>query len=62
MAVVGTIYGLTHNFAGESTSILASNFGTGTGNFSPLFGAVGSASKFDVDDVVIPTFLNRPID
>lgn len=29
---------------------------------SPLFGAVGSASKFDVDDVVIPTFLNRPID
>ncbi len=27
-----------------------------------LFGAMGSTSKFDVDDVVIPTFLNRPID
>lgn len=27
-----------------------------------IFGAMGSNSKFDVDDVVIPTFLNRPID
>ena len=27
-----------------------------------IFGAMGSSSKFDVDDVVIPTFLNRPID
>ena len=33
----------------------------GTGA-SALFGAMGSSSKFDVDDVVIPTFLNRPID
>ncbi len=29
---------------------------------SSYFGAMGSGSKFDVDDVVIPTFLNRPID
>lgn len=29
---------------------------------SNFFGAMGSSSKFDVDDVVIPTFLNRPID
>ncbi len=29
---------------------------------SPIFGAMGSGSKFDVDDVVIPTFLNRPIE
>ncbi len=29
---------------------------------SPIFGAMGSNSKFDVDDVVIPTFLNRPIE
>ncbi len=27
-----------------------------------IFGAMGSSSKFDVDDVVIPTFLNRPIE
>jgi len=27
-----------------------------------IFGSMGSSSKFDVDDVVIPTFLNRPID
>ena len=27
-----------------------------------LFGGMGATSKFDVDDVVIPTFLNRPID
>ena len=27
-----------------------------------LFGGLGTTSKFDVDDVVIPTFLNRPID
>jgi len=27
-----------------------------------IFEAMGSSSKFDVDDVVIPTFLNRPID
>ena len=29
---------------------------------SAFFGAMGSSSKFDVDDVVIPTFLNRPIE
>ena len=29
---------------------------------SSIFGAMGSNSKFDVDDVVIPTFLNRPIE
>ncbi len=32
------------------------------GATSSIFGAMGSNSKFDVDDVVIPTFLNRPIE
>ncbi len=60
MAVVGTIYGLTHNFAGESTSILASNFGTGTGDFSPLFGAV-VATAFAYEGWILATSINSEI-
>ncbi len=60
MAVVGTIYGLTHNFAGESTSILASNFATGTGNFSPLFGAV-VATAFAYEGWILATSINSEI-
>ncbi len=60
MAVVGTIYGLTHNFAGESTSILASNFSTGTGDFSPLFGAV-VATAFAYEGWILATSINSEI-
>ena len=60
MAVVGTIYGLTHNFAGEPTSILATNFGTGTGDFSPLFGAV-VATAFAYEGWILATSINSEI-
>ena len=36
MAIVGTIYGFTHNIAGESVSILSSNFATTKGDMSLL--------------------------
>lgn len=60
MAVVGTIYGLTHNMAGEPTSILATNFGTGTGNFTPLFGAV-VATAFAYEGWILATSINSEI-
>ena len=60
MAVVGTIYGLTHNFAGETTTILASNFATGTGNFQPLFGAV-VATAFAYEGWILATSINSEI-
>lgn len=60
MAIVGTIYGLTHNFAGEPTSILATNFGTGTGDFSPLFGAV-VATAFAYEGWILATSINSEI-
>ncbi len=60
MAIVGTIYGLTHNIAGEPTTILASNFGTGTGNFAPLFGAV-VATAFAYEGWILATSINSEI-
>ena len=60
MAVVGTIYGLTHNLAGESVSILASNFGTGSGELSPLFGAV-VATAFAYEGWILATSINSEI-
>lgn len=60
MAVVGTIYGLTHNFASEPTSILASNFATGTGNIQPLFGAV-VATAFAYEGWILATSINSEI-
>jgi len=60
MAVVGTIYGLTHNLAGETSSILATNFGTGTGEFSPLFGAV-VATAFAYEGWILATSINSEI-
>ncbi len=60
MAIVGTIYGLTHNMAGEPTTILASNFGTGTGNFAPLFGAV-VATAFAYEGWILATSINSEI-
>ena len=60
MAVVGTIYGLTNNIAGEPTTILASNFATGTGDFSPLFGAV-VATAFAYEGWILATSINSEI-
>lgn len=60
MAVVGTIYGLSHNIAGEPTSILASNFATGTGNYSVLFGAV-VATAFAYEGWILATSINSEI-
>ena len=60
MAVVGTIYGLTHNLAGESVSILSSNFGTSSGEFSPLFGAV-VATAFAYEGWILATSINSEI-
>lgn len=61
MAIVGTIYGFTHNIAGDpNTTILASNFGTGTGNFSPLFGAV-VATAFAYEGWILATSINSEI-
>lgn len=60
MAVVGTIYGLTHNFAGEPSSILATNFATSTGDFTPLFGAV-VATAFAYEGWIIATSINSEI-
>ena len=60
MAVVGTIYGCTHNFAGEPATILASNFATGTGNIQPLFGAV-VATAFAYEGWILATSINSEI-
>ena len=60
MAVVGTIYGLTHNMAGEPTSILASNFATSVGDMSPLFGAV-VATAFAYEGWILATSINSEI-
>lgn len=60
MAVVGTIYGLTHNMAGEPASILASNFATSNGDISPLFGAV-VATAFAYEGWILATSINSEI-
>ena len=60
MAIVGTIYGLTHNFAGEPTTILASNFSTSAGDISPLFGAV-VATAFAYEGWILATSINSEI-
>ncbi len=60
MAIVGTIYGCTHNLAGEPTTILATNFSTGTGDFTPLFGAV-VATAFAYEGWILATSINSEI-
>ncbi len=60
MAVVGTIYGCTHNFAGEPSTILATNFATGAGDFTPLFGAV-VATAFAYEGWILATSINSEI-
>ena len=64
MAVFGTIYGLTHDIAGApveaGTSLLGANFGTSTGNFSVLFGAV-VATAFAYEGWILATSINSEI-
>jgi APA family basic amino acid/polyamine antiporter len=64
MAVVGTVYGLTHNIAGEPVdagpSMLGANFETSTGNFSLLFGAV-VATAFAYEGWILATSINSEI-
>lgn len=60
MAVVGTIYGLTHNMGSEPVSILQANFNTSTGNYSALFGAV-VASAFAYEGWIIATSINSEL-
>ncbi len=60
MAVVGTIYGVTHNIGNEPVSILASNFATSAGDISPLFGAV-VATAFAYEGWILATSINSEI-
>lgn len=60
MAIIGTIYGLTHNIANEPVSILSANFATSTGDFSTLFGAVVS-SAFAYEGWIIATSINAEL-
>ena len=64
MAVVGTIYGLSHDITGApietGVSMLSANFGTSTGNFSVLFGAV-VATAFAYEGWVLATSINSEI-
>ena len=58
MAIVGTIYGLTHEIAGAP--ILTTNFGTSAGNIAPLFGAV-VATAFAYEGWILATSINSEI-
>lgn len=60
MAIIGTVYGLTHNIAGEPVSILAGNFATGTSNYTMLFGAV-VATAFAYEGWILATSINSEI-
>ncbi len=64
MAVVGTIYGLSHDFTGApidaGASMLSQNFATGTGNYSVLFGAV-VATAFAYEGWILATSINSEI-
>ena len=64
MAVGGIIYGLSHDItlapAEGAVSILASNFGTSSGNFSLLFGAV-VATAFAYEGWILATSINSEI-
>lgn len=64
MAVVGTIYGLSHDFTGApvdaGASMLSQNFATGTGNYTTLFGAV-VATAFAYEGWILATSINSEI-
>lgn len=61
MAVIGTIYGFTHNMANEPmTTILGGNFATAAGDYTTLFGAV-VASAFAYEGWIIATSINSEL-
>lgn len=60
MAVVGTIYGFTHNMAGSADPILIENFKTASGNTSVLFVAV-CATAFAYEGWIIATSINAEL-
>lgn len=64
MAVVGTIYGLSHDMAGTpvdaSASMLTANFATGTGDYTTLFGAI-VATAFAYEGWILATSINSEI-
>ncbi len=64
MAVVGTIYGLSHDMTGApvdaGASMLTENFATGTGNYTTLFGAV-VATAFAYEGWILATSINSEI-
>lgn len=61
MAVVGLIYGLTHQSTeAADTSILAANFATTSGDFSPFFGSV-VATAFAYEGWIIATSINAEL-
>ncbi len=60
MAIIGTVYGFTHNIVGEPISILADNFATGSGNFTTLFAAV-VATAFAYEGWILATSINSEI-
>ena len=64
MAVVGTIYGLSHDMTGApvdaGASMLSQNFATSTGNYTTLFGAV-VATAFAYEGWILATSINSEI-
>lgn len=61
MAIIGTIYGFTHNMANEPmTTILGGNFATAAGDYTTLFGAV-VASAFAYEGWIIATSINSEL-
>lgn len=60
MAVIGTIYGLTHDIAGTDTSILVQNFSNRDGNMGVLFSAV-VATSFAYEGWIVATSINSEL-
>ena len=60
MAIVGTVYGFTHNITGSEASILVDNFRTASGNTSVLFGSV-VATAFAYEGWIIATTINAEL-
>ena len=64
MAVIGTIYGLSHDMTGApveaGASMLSQNFATSSGNYTTLFGAV-VATAFAYEGWILATSINSEI-
>ena len=60
MAVIGTIYGFTHNIAGTDTSILVQNFSNTKGDFGVMFSAV-VATAFAYEGWIVATSINSEL-